>query len=224
MPKLFFILILTTFYVFQSPLSIHAATDPVSATVSATTTIPSTSPTSSDSLAPGAVILISPHDGATTNQSRPELVWKTTFDSNSNNVSYTVFVNGVATYLGISNTGNSQQNNYISHIGDGNIYLTPTIDLNEGTYDWYVRANDGSNNSSFSTTWRFTRPNTPLTVINIDDVYLSPSISEDSFDLPGYKRSSIFATRLCDGLNNHNSAMGLYSVSLPTSSSSLATL
>lgn len=230
MPKLFFILILTTFYVFQSPLSIHAATDPVSATVSATTTIPSTSPTSSDSLAPGAVILISPHDGATTNQSRPELVWKTTFDSNSNNVSYTVFVNGVATYLGISNTGNSQQNNYISHIGDGNIYLTPTIDLNEGTYDWYVRANDGSNNSSFSTTWRFVIDQTPpaLSIINIDDVYITPIVTEGtSFDLPGPQEVKIiFATEsyatvsititLSDGTTS--------SLSIPTNSSGLATL
>ncbi len=212
-----------------TPLA-HAATDPISATVSATARIPSASPSTSDTNAPPAVILISPHDGSTTNQSRPELVWKTTFDSNSNYVTYAVYLNNVATYLGISNTGNSQQNNYISHIGDGNIYLTPTIDLPAGTYDWYVRATDGSNNSSFSTTWRFTIDQTPpiLTVINIDDVYLSPIISEDtSFDLPGPQEVKIiFATEsyatvsvsitLADGT--------ITSISLPTTSSGLATL
>ena len=230
MPKLFIVLILTTFNLLLSAISVHAATDPISATVSATARIPSASPTTDDTSAPPAVILISPHDGATTNQSRPELVWKTTFDSNSNNVSYIVYLNGVATYLGVSNTGNSQQNNYISHIGDSNIYLTPTIDLPAGTYDWYVRAIDGSGNSSFSTTWRFTIDQTPpqLTVINIDDVYLSPSINEGtSFDLPGPQEVKIiFATEsyatvsvtitLSDGT--------LRSVSLPTSSSGLATL
>jgi hypothetical protein len=146
---------------FLFAFSIQASTDPISATVSATARVPSTSPTTGDTTAPPAVILISPHDGATTNQSRPELVWKTTLDSNSNYVSYTVYLNGVATYLGVSSTGNSQQYNYISHIGDGNIYLTPTLDLAQGSYDWYVRATDGSNNSSYSTTWRFTIDQTP---------------------------------------------------------------
>ena len=230
MPKLFIVLILTTLNFLISVISVHAATDPISATVSATARVPSSSPTTDDTSAPPAVILISPHDGATTNQSRPELVWKTTFDSNSNNVSYIVYLNGVATYLGVSNTGNSQQNNYISHIGDSNIYLTPTIDLPAGTYDWYVRAIDGSDNSSFSTTWRFTIDQTPpqLTVVNIDDVYLSPSITEGtSFDLPGPQEVKIiFATEsyatvsvtitLSDGTTS--------SVSLPTSSSGLATL
>ncbi len=213
---------------FTSPA--HASTDPISATVSATARIPSASPTTDDDSAPAAVILISPHDGATTNQSRPELVWKTTFDSNSNNVSYTVYLNGVATYLGVSNTGNSQQINYISHIGDSNIYLTPTIDLPAGTYDWYVRATDGSNNSSFSTTWRFTIDQTPppLTVINIDDIYLSPSINEGtSFDLPGPQEVDIiFATEsyATVSVTITKSDGTVSSVSLPTSSSGLATL
>ena len=230
MPKIIVALLLLTFCFLLSHNPVHAATDPISATVSATARIPSASPTTGDTTAPPSVILIAPHDGATTNQSRPELVWKTTFDSNSNNVSYTVFLNGVATYLGVSNTGNAQQNNYISHIGDGNIYLTPTIDLSAGTYDWYVRATDGSNNSSYSTTWRFTIDQTPptLTVVNIDDVYLSPIIAEGtSFDLPGPQEVKIiFATEpyATVSVTITKSDGQTLSYSLPTSSSGLATL
>lgn len=213
---------------FDSP--ILASTDPISATVSATARVPTTSATTGDTIAPPAVILISPHDGATTNQSRPELIWKQTFDSNSNYLSYTLYLNGVATFLGISNTGNSQQQNYISHIGDGNIYLTPTIDLPEGSYDWYVRATDGSNNSSYSTTWRFTIDQTspPLTVINIDDIYLNPTITEGSiFDLSGPQEVKIiFATEayatVSVTITTSNDQILTYS--LPTSSSGIATL
>ncbi|MCE7898046.1 hypothetical protein DYH11_02430 [Candidatus Microgenomates bacterium CPR3] len=213
-----------------APPKTHAATDPINATVSATARVPSASPTTGDTTAPPAVILISPHDGATTNQSRPELVWKTTFDSNSNNLSYTVFINGVATYLGVSNTGNSQQNNYISHLGDGNVYLTPTIDLAEGVYDWYVRATDASNNSSYSTTWRFTIDQTPpsLTVLNIDDLYESPPITEGAiFDLVGPQEVKIiFATEpyATVSVTITQSNGQTLSYSLPTSSSGLATL
>lgn len=213
-----------------TPSNIYAATDPINATVSATARVPSSSPTTGDTTAPPAVILISPHDGATTNQSRPELVWKTTFDLNSNNISYTVYLNGIATYLGVSNTGNSQQNNYISHLGDGNIYLTPTLDLPQGSYDWYVRATDGSNNSSYSTTWRFTIDQTPppLTVVNIDDLYLSPPITEGTiFDLPGPQEVKIiFATEAYAtvSVTITKSDGQVLSYSLPTNSSGLATL
>lgn len=230
MPKFIFILSLTTFFFLISAPTIHASTDPQNATVSATARVPSSSPTTGDTTAPPAVILISPHDGATTNQSRPELVWKSTFDSNSNLVNYTVYLNGVATYLGISNTGNSQQNNYISHIGDGNIYLTPTLDLAQGTYDWYVRATDGSNNSSYSTTWRFTIDQTPpiLNVLNIDDVYLTPTITEGSiFDLAGPQEVKlIFATEpyATVSVTITKSDGQILSYSMPTNSSGLATL
>ncbi len=230
MPKFIFILSLTTLcFVLSAPV-IHASTDPQNATVSATARVPSSSPTTSDTVAPPAVILISPHDGAVTNQSRPELVWKSTFDSNSNIVSYTVYLNGVATYLGVSNTGNSQQNNYISHLGDGNIYLTPTFDLAEGSYDWYVRATDGSNNSSYSTTWRFNIDQTApmLRVLNIDDTYLSPLINEGSiFDLAGPQEVKlIFATEAYAtvSLTITKSSGEILSYSLPTGNSGLATL
>lgn len=230
MPKLFLGLLLYPLFLICSSPAAAASTDPISATVSATARVPSTSPTTGDTTAPPAVILVSPHDGATTNQSRPELVWKTTFDSNSNNVSYTLYLNGVATYLGISNTGNAQKHNYISHIGDGNIYLTPTLDLAQGSYDWYVRATDGSNNSSYSTTWRFTIDQTPppLTVINIDDLYLNPIITEGViFDLPGPQEVKlVFTTEpyATVSVTITTSSGQILTYSLPTSSSGLATL
>lgn len=219
----------TTYYVLLSPHAL-ASTDPQTATVSATARVPSASPTTSDTTAPPAVILISPHDGTITNQSRPELVWKATFDSNSNLVNYTVYLSGVATYLGISNTGNSQQSNYISRLSDGNIYLTPTLDLAQGIYDWYVRATDGSNNSSYSTTWRFAIDQTPptLIVLNIEDVYLNPMVSEGSiFDLAGPQEVKlIFATEAYAtvSVSITKSDGQILSYSLPTSSSGLATL
>lgn len=165
-----------------------ASTDPLSATVSATATVPSTTATTSDTIAPPAVILISPQDGATTNQTRPEFVWKQTQDSNSNFVLYTLKLNNVATFLGISNTGNTQQHNYISRLSEGYIYLTPTIDLAEGPYHWSVEAYDASNNTSYSATWHLTIDTTPpqLTLKNIDDVYQEPLFSEGTiFDLFG---------------------------------------
>lgn len=212
------------------PSSVSASTDTIPATISATARVPSASPTTGDITAPPAVILIAPHDGATTNQSKPEFVWKQTFDSNSNLVSYTLYLNGVATYLGISNTGNSQQNNYISHIGDGNIYLTPTLDLPAGSYDWHIRATDGSNNSSYSTTWHFTIDQTPpsLVVVNIDDVYLNPNIAEGTiFGLPGPQEVKIvFATEpyATVSVTLSTTSGNSMSYSLPTDSSGIATL
>ncbi len=188
MPKLLLGLLLYPLLLVCYPTAVLASTDPISATVSATARVPSTTPTTTDTTAPPAVILIAPHDGATTNQARPEFVWKQTFDTDSNYLTYTLYLNGVATYLGISNTGNSQQVNYLAHLGDGNVYLTPSLDLSPGHYDWFVRATDGSGNSSTSTTWRLTIDQTPpfLTVINLGDRYLNPEINEgSSFDLPG---------------------------------------
>jgi hypothetical protein len=221
------LILLSLLFLYPSP--VRANTDPQVATVSATATIPAAPSTTSDTTAPPAVILVSPHDGAVTNQTRPEFTWEQTFDTNSNTVFYRVKLHGVATFLGVSNTGNSQQSNYIAHIGDGRLYLTPTIDLPEGIYDWSVEAYDGSGNTSYSTTWRLTIDTTPpiLTVTNIDDTYLYPSIfDETEFKLPGpqavtltfltesWATVSLTAT-LPDG--NH------HSLALPTEESGLVT-
>lgn len=179
-----FLLVLSSFL----PLPAHASTDPLSATVSATARVPSTTPTTGDTTAPIAVILVSPADNTTTGANRPELVWKQTTDPNSNTLYYTVYLNGVATFLGVSNVGNSQMHNYLARLSDGQVLLTPTFDLPDGNYTWSVAASDLSSNTSYSTTWHFTVDTTPppLLLTNVDDLYLNPPLSEGTnFDLPG---------------------------------------
>ena len=165
-----------------------AATDPLSATVSATARIPSTTATTADTTAPLPVILVAPIDGAMTRHLRPEFVWKTTTDQQSNIIHYTLRLDSVETFLGISGEGNSQQHNYVAHVSDGHIFLTPTFDLSLGTHTWLVSAYDQANNTSYSALWRFTidtaAPN--LTLTNIDDIYFTPQLTEGSiFDLYG---------------------------------------
>lgn len=212
-----------------TPSTVIASTDPQSATVSATATVPSASATPSDNTAPYPIILIAPTDGTITNQSRPEFVWRQTSDPNSNTILYTLFLNGVATYLGISNTGNTQQSNFVSHIGDGNIYLSPTIDLSVGDYNWQVTATDPSSNQTSSANWHFTIDQTPpfLQVIDIDGVYQNPTIIEGSnFDLNGPQDVSfIIATESWATISlkiyEGDSTVPLYSQSYPTSNTGM---
>ncbi len=211
-----------------APITVSASTDPQSATVSATATVPSASSNPSDSTSPYPIILISPNDGAVTNQPRPELVWRQTSDPDSNAILYTVYLNGVATYLGVSNTGNTQQSNFVSHIGDGNIYLSPTVDLSEGSYNWQVKATDPSSNISQSTTWNFVIDRTPpfLQVIDIDNIYTNPTITEGSnFDLYGPQDVGLILStepwatislRITDASSNV-----IHAASYPTNSSGL---
>lgn len=159
----------------------YASTDPLSATVSATATVPTTTPTTSDTTAPSNPILISPTDGTITSDKSPLFVWRRSSDDNSNSLTYTLYLNGVATYLGISNIGNSGGSNY-SAIVDGNeIKLTPTIDLGDGSYNWYITASDQSGNTSHSTTWNFRIDSTPpfIQIIEIDD-YDNLNLHSDS--------------------------------------------
>lgn len=215
---------------FLCTFSVHASTDPTSATVSATARVPSATPTTGDTTAPLAVVLVAPPDGQTTNNSRPEFSWKKTTDPNSNYLYYTLYLNGHATYLGISNTGNSQQYNYISHQNDGVLYLNPTLDLSPGTYTWYVKATDGSGNSSYSTTWSFVIDQSPppLVVVNIDDQYSYPTIIEGAtFELThDNKVSLVFATEsyATVSLTIITSTNTSSAYSLPTTQSGLATL
>lgn len=190
----FLLLLVILFTNFSTVKPAFAATDPINATVSATATVPTTTATTSDTTAPSPVILVSPPDNTTTGANRPELVWKQTSDPNGNVVFYTVYLNSVAEYLGVSNTGNSQKNNYISRISDNQVLLTPTHDLSDGVYTWMVAAYDLSGNTSYSTTWHFTVDTTApsLTLTNIDDQYLSPEIEESSnFDLPGPQTTTL---------------------------------
>lgn len=177
---------------------VHASTDPQYATSSATATIPSTTTTVNpgDTTAPTTPILISPTDGTHTSDDTPEFVWSQSSDPNGNTVTYTFYLNGVATYLGISNIGNSAGVGYTSRIDAGQIKLTPNTGHSDGTYNWYVVASDPSNNSSTSTQWNLTidRLAPIITITDIDsyhDLALSSNTPESfeglNFDINGSK-------------------------------------
>lgn len=222
------LLLLILIATFHAPLTL-AATDPQSATVSATATVPSASANPSDNMPPYPIILISPTDGSVTNLSRPEFIWHQTSDPNSNTIFYTVLINGVATYLGISNTGNTQQSNFVSHIGDGNIYLNPTVDLPVGKYNWQVVATDLSSNQTNSASWHFTIDQTPpsLQIIDIDGIYHNPTIIEGSnFDLAGpqdinFAISTEPWATISLKIYELDNTIPIYSQSYPTDSSGL---
>lgn len=169
----------------------HASTDPQNATVSATATVLSIPATTSDTSAPTPPILVAPTDGQVTNNPKPEFRWKQSTDSDSNTIYYTLHLNNVANYLGISNNGNSQKYNYVATIGDNHVFLNPTLDLPEGEYNWFVVASDLSGNKSYSTTWHFTIDRTPPILIldNIDEQYQDPDLStpDPIFDIRGPK-------------------------------------
>jgi len=143
-----------------------ANTDPQSATVSATATIQSTTPTTSDTTSPTKPILIRPVDGTITSDLHPEFVWTQSTDPNGNVVIYTLYLNNVATFLGISNQGNSSGVGYTARIESSSLRLLPNADLSYGSYDWYIAASDLSGNTSYSTTWHLviSPPLTPLTI------------------------------------------------------------
>jgi hypothetical protein len=147
-------------------LCIAADEATTSATVQAT--VPSNAgPTSGDTQPPTTPILIRPHDGTYTNHSRPEFVWLSSSDPNSNYVAYHLYLNHVATFLGISGYGNSLTHNYAARLEDGSIRLLPNTSLPDGTYDWYVVAYDAAGNTSTSATWHLTIDTLPPTLTMI---------------------------------------------------------
>ena len=175
-----------------------ASTDPINATVSATATVPTTSATTSDDRAPTPPILIRPIDDAITGDNSPEFVWRQSSDPNGNTITYVMYLNGVATYLGISNFGNSSGANYTARIDDNEIKLIPSASLADGSYHWYVTASDPSGNTSQSTIWDFTIDTTPppLTLVDLDN-YHNPVITDGaSFDIAGPK--DVYFTVLSD--------------------------
>jgi hypothetical protein len=191
------------FSLFTSPFSLlpstaHATTDPQYATSSATATVPSTttSVNPGDTTAPTTPILISPADGAHSSDDTPEFVWSQSSDPNGNTVTYTFYLNGIATYLGISNIGNSAGVGYTSRIDAGQIILTPNNGYNDGSYNWYVVASDPSNNHASSTQWNLTIDRVaPVISITDIDTYHNLTLSSNSpesfeglnFDINGTK-------------------------------------
>lgn len=165
-----------------------ANTDPKSATPSATATVPSFA-VSGDTEAPTAPILISPTDGTVTNGTKPEFVWYQSSDPNGNTLYYTLHLNNIATYLGISNLGNSSGANYTARLDYDQIKLNSLISLSDGTYDWYVTATDLAGNSRHSTSWRLTIDTLapPLTLTRLDTLDYPPISEGANFDLLGPK-------------------------------------
>ena len=209
------------------PLAL-AGSDPLYATPSATATVPSFM-VESDQVAPSTPILLRPVDHAVTGDPRPELVWRRSTDENSNAVLYTLYLNGVATFLGISGDGNSSGNGFTARVEAGDIRLLPTSPLPDGVYTWRVDAYDLSLNSSRSTTWSFTIDSTApsLTIIDLD-IYHEPTIIEGSnFDIAGPKdvyftlHSEPYATI---ELSLTSLDSNVYHLSSPTNFSGRATL
>jgi hypothetical protein len=174
----------------------NAFTNPIIATTSATATVESTTPTTLDTTAPSNPILISPPDGTVTSDNRLEFIWRSSLDNNSNTIIYTLYLNGVATYLGISNLGNSTGNGYAARIDGSIITLRPTTSLLDGSYDWYVTSSDLSGNTSYSTTWNFLIDTTPPRIAITDiDIYHNLTLDSDhpedftdlNFDMAGPK-------------------------------------
>jgi len=176
----------------------RATTDPQYATSSATAAVPSTTTTVNpgDTTAPTTPILISPVDGYHSSDDTPEFVWSQSSDPNGNTVTYTFYLNGIATYLGISNIGNSAGVGYTSRIDAGQIKLTPNDGHSDGSYDWYVVASDPSNNSSTSTQWNLTIDRVaPVISISDIDTYHNLTLSSNTpesfeglnFDINGSK-------------------------------------
>lgn len=146
------VFIVSLFFFVQT---VSAVDNPQTQSSSVTATVPSTAVDASDTTAPTNPILIRPIDGTYTGDNRPEFVWSQSTDPNSNNVVYTHYLDGVATYLGVSNLGNSASSNFTARIEDGQIKLLPLVALADGSHNWYVTAEDLASNKSYSTTWSF---------------------------------------------------------------------
>ncbi len=171
MPKSRYILLTIALILFAPIPSVSANTDPQNSTPPATATVPVTTTTVSpgDTTAPTVPILVSPQDGSHSNDNTPDFVWTQSSDPNGNTVFYTFHLNGVATYLGISNIGNSAGNGYTARIDSGQVILTPTSGMSDGVYNWYVEAIDPSNNKARSTQWNLTI-DTQAPSISITDI------------------------------------------------------
>ena len=190
MPKsrLLFILAFSTILLGSCRSAVKASTDPQDATISATATVPTLSDTS-DRTPPTTPILVRPEDGTITGNNQPDFVWKSSTDTGSNTIIYTLYLNGIATYLGISNLGNSSGNGYSARIDGIETKLTVNIPLPDGNYNWYVTATDPSGNTGTSASWNLTIDTVApsLTVVDLDN-YHNPTIAEGSnFDIDGPK-------------------------------------
>jgi len=148
--------LLALFIIFTSTSTIKAQTisSSFSPSINAQVITNKGSAKEKDTTAPTIPILLRPIDGTHTNNPHPEFAWLTSNDPNSNYVSYDLYLNGTATYLGINNYGNSLTHNYQARLENGSLHLLPLSSLNDGVYDWFVVAYDLSGNERKSAQWR----------------------------------------------------------------------
>lgn len=145
-----------------------------------TATVPAAPPTSTNQ-PPTAPILLRPPDSTITSDNTPELVWRKSSDPDGNTIYYDVYLNGVATYLGISNIGNSSSANYTTTIDGSEIRLIPTTPLTDNIYQWSVRAYDINIAYTNSAIWHFTIDTAPPTFI-VTSIDIHHNLSLDSRD------------------------------------------
>lgn len=178
-----------------SPTKALAGTDPISDTATISATVKqqpgkSTTP-------PTVPALYQPEDGTITSDNRRNFSWYQSSDPNGNTVTYTLYLNGVATYLGISNLGNSAGSGYSAQLDGSLVRLHPTVSLPDGTYDWYVTAENPAGATSRSATWHLTiDTTTPVIIVTDIDTYHNLNLNsgdpasvppELNFDVDGPK-------------------------------------
>lgn len=227
--------LLTILYLISSlahPHTLLAGTTPISSDSPVTATIPSLA-VSSDSQAPTSPVLVRPVDSTVTSDPILELVWRRSVDEGGNTVHYTAYIDGVATYLGISDLGNSSGVGYTARIDMNELKLLPTIPLSEGRHSWYVVAEDLSGNRRSSATWHFTIDRTPPILIleSLEDIALPSLDNNPVFTFSGPQEialtvktepySTIFITFVnssgstVDTLSYTTSGSGVYQASYP---------
>lgn len=172
-----------------TPKLVFAYINPNIGSTSSTATVAPIVPTTSDTTSPTTPILVRPTDGTITSNNTPEFVWRRSSDPNGNVVIYTLYLNGIATYLGISDLGNSSGNGYTAILEEDEIKLQVTTPLSDSVYSWQVTATDGSGNTSHSTTWSLTiDSNSPsLSIVDLDTYHYPIIVEGSNFDIDGPK-------------------------------------
>jgi hypothetical protein len=178
--------LLTSFvwYLTSFPL-VHAGTGPFSDTATVSATV-NPQHVAGATTPPTIPVLYQPEDGTITSNNRRDFIWYQSSDPNGNTITYTLYLNGVATYLGISNLGNSAGQGYTAYLDGNRVKLHPTISLPDGSYNWYVTATDLAGNTSQSATWHLTIDTTTptITVTDIDTYHHLHLDSSDPATVP----------------------------------------
>jgi len=100
-----------------------------------------------DTVPPGVPTLISPANGATTNDNTPTFDWSDVTDpAPSSGVLYDLLVDNNADFSSPE----------INQVGLTASTFTPTTPLADGTYSWKVKSRDNAGNDPFSSTFTFT--------------------------------------------------------------------